>query len=70
VPRLVTGLADGLAGLGSGWADLAGGWAGTMVELPGGAWTDVLTGGRVDGGAVSVAALGRRFPVTVLAREA
>jgi (1->4)-alpha-D-glucan 1-alpha-D-glucosylmutase len=56
VPRLVAGLEDG--------------WAGTTVALPGGAWTDVLTGGRLDGGAVSVAALWRRFPVAVLAREA
>jgi hypothetical protein len=30
----------------------------------------VLTGGRLEGGEVSVAALGRRFPVAVLAREA
>jgi (1->4)-alpha-D-glucan 1-alpha-D-glucosylmutase len=56
VPRLVTGL--------------AGGWADTAVTLPGGTWTDVLTGGRLEGGEVSVAALGRRFPVAVLAREA
>jgi (1->4)-alpha-D-glucan 1-alpha-D-glucosylmutase len=56
VPRLITGL--------------AGGWADTAVTLPGGTWTDVLTGGRVAGGEVSVAALGRRFPVAVLAREA
>jgi (1->4)-alpha-D-glucan 1-alpha-D-glucosylmutase len=56
VPRLVTGL--------------AGGWADTAVTLPGGPWTDVLTGGRLEGGEVSVAALGRRFPVAVLAREA
>ena len=56
VPRLVTGL--------------AGGWADTAVTLPGGTWTDVLTGGRLTGGEVSVAALCRRFPVAVLAREA
>ena len=56
VPRLVTGL--------------AGGWADTAVTLPGGPWTDVLTGGRLAGGEVSVAALCRRFPVAVLAREA
>jgi (1->4)-alpha-D-glucan 1-alpha-D-glucosylmutase len=44
-------------------------WPGTTVELPGGAWVDVLTGDRVDGGSVSVAALLRRFPVAVLGRE-
>jgi maltooligosyltrehalose synthase len=56
VPRLVTGLGDD--------------WAGTAVALPGGAWTDVLTDGALDGGAASVAALWRCFPVAVLARQA
>jgi (1->4)-alpha-D-glucan 1-alpha-D-glucosylmutase len=56
VPRLVTGLADG--------------WADTTVALPRGAWTDVLTGDKVDGGAVSAAALLGRFPVAVLAMDA
>ena len=32
-------------------ATLAGDWAGTEVELPGGGWTNVLTGEEVDGGA-------------------
>ena len=59
VPRLVTGLTG-----------LASDWAGTTVAVPGGAWTDVLTGAGVDGGEVSAAALLRRFPVAVLAREA
>ena len=45
-------------------------WAGTTVTLPGGAWTDVLTGGTVRGGDASVADLWRRFPVAVLARQA
>jgi (1->4)-alpha-D-glucan 1-alpha-D-glucosylmutase len=54
VPRLVTGIADG--------------WAGTTVTLPDGTWTDVLTGEKTDGGEASVAALLRRFPVTVLAK--
>ena len=64
VPRLVTGLVTGLvAGLGEDWA-------GTTVTLPGGAWTDVLGGGTIAGGAASVAALWRRFPVAVLARQA
>jgi (1->4)-alpha-D-glucan 1-alpha-D-glucosylmutase len=44
-------------------------WPAAMVELPGGGWVDVLTGDRVDGGSVSVAALLRRFPVAVLGRE-
>lgn len=55
VPRLVAGL--------------AGDWAGSTVALPGGAWTDVLTGETVDGGEASVAGLLRRFPVAVLGRE-
>jgi (1->4)-alpha-D-glucan 1-alpha-D-glucosylmutase len=64
VPRLVTSLVTGLVtGLGEGWA-------GTTVTLPGGAWTDVLGGGTIAGGAASVAALWRRFPVAVLARQA
>jgi (1->4)-alpha-D-glucan 1-alpha-D-glucosylmutase len=45
------------------------GWAGTTVELPAGAWTDVLTGERTGGGQASVAALLRRFPVAVLGRN-
>jgi (1->4)-alpha-D-glucan 1-alpha-D-glucosylmutase len=51
-------------------------WAGTTVELPGGTWTDVLTGDAVtsDGtggtASVGVASLLRRFPVAVLGREA
>jgi len=55
VPRLLTGLADG--------------WADTTVALPGGAWASVLTGEKVDGGEVSAAALTRRFPAAVLARD-
>jgi (1->4)-alpha-D-glucan 1-alpha-D-glucosylmutase len=44
-------------------------WPGTTVELPGGEWADVLTGDRVSGGSVGVAALLGRFPVAVLGRE-
>ncbi len=44
-------------------------WPGATVELPDGGWVDVLTGDRVDGGSVGVAALLRRFPVAVLGRE-
>ncbi|HTV98889.1 MAG TPA: malto-oligosyltrehalose synthase [Streptosporangiaceae bacterium] len=54
VPRLVATLED---------------WAGTEVALPEGAWVDVLTGEKVDGGPAEVAALLRRFPVAVLGRE-
>jgi (1->4)-alpha-D-glucan 1-alpha-D-glucosylmutase len=53
VPRLVAALDD---------------WAGTEVALPGGAWVDVLTGDKVDGGPAEVAALLRRFPVAILGR--
>jgi (1->4)-alpha-D-glucan 1-alpha-D-glucosylmutase len=54
VPRLVAGL--------------GGDWAGTTVQLPRGAWTDVLTGEHTGGGRVAVATLLRRFPVAVLGR--
>ncbi len=55
VPRLVSRL-------GEGWAD-------TTVALPGGAWTDVLTGEPVAGGEAGVEVLFKRFPVAVLGRE-
>jgi (1->4)-alpha-D-glucan 1-alpha-D-glucosylmutase len=42
---------------------------GTTVELPAGAWVDVLTGIQIDGGPVNAADLLRRFPVAVLGRE-
>ena len=48
-------------------------WADTTVELPGMAWTDVLTGDKVDSvgaDSVNVASLLRRFPLAVLGREA
>ena len=51
-------------------ATLAGDWAGTEVELPGGRWTDVLTGEEVDGGGpTGLDRLLRRFPVAVLGRN-
>jgi (1->4)-alpha-D-glucan 1-alpha-D-glucosylmutase len=56
VPRLLAGLDEA--------------WPGTTVDLPADRWVDVLTGEKVDGGSVSVAALLRRFPVAVLGREA
>jgi (1->4)-alpha-D-glucan 1-alpha-D-glucosylmutase len=55
VPRLATSTADP--------------WTGTEIALPAGRWTSVLTGEEVRGGAVSGAALLRRFPVQVLARD-
>jgi len=58
VPRLVVGLAG-----------LADGWHGTTLELPAGAWRDVITGVETDGGPVAVAALLAAFPVAVLARS-
>ncbi|HEY2550894.1 MAG TPA: malto-oligosyltrehalose synthase [Streptosporangiaceae bacterium] len=54
VPRLVTGLAAG--------------WGETVVELPPGRWTSVLTGEAASGTA-SLPALLRRFPVAVLGRD-
>jgi (1->4)-alpha-D-glucan 1-alpha-D-glucosylmutase len=60
VPRL-------LARLG-GAPSSPGTWAGTTVTLPEGGWTDVLTGARVPGGTIEVAALLERFPVAVLGR--
>jgi (1->4)-alpha-D-glucan 1-alpha-D-glucosylmutase len=69
VPRLVARL--GRAGYGlSGGAWGAGAWGDTTVSIPDGSWTNVLTGEPVAGGSVSVEALLRRFPVTVLHHEA
>jgi (1->4)-alpha-D-glucan 1-alpha-D-glucosylmutase len=62
VPRLVARLGGGVWGQGA--------WADTAVTLPPGAWADVLTGEPVTGSTVSVETLLRRFPVTVLHREA
>ena len=39
------------------------------VELPSGAWRDVLTGRGVDGGEHLVADLWRPFPVALLGRD-
>jgi (1->4)-alpha-D-glucan 1-alpha-D-glucosylmutase len=58
VPRLVARLGGGTWG--------AGAWGDTSVALPGGDWTDVLTGEQVTGGSVSMETLLRRFPVAVL----
>jgi (1->4)-alpha-D-glucan 1-alpha-D-glucosylmutase len=60
VPRLLARLGGDPSSPGS--------WQGTTVTLPGGGWTDVLTGAQVPGGTVEVQALLERFPVTVLGR--
>ena len=59
VPRLLARLGD---------PSSPGTWPGTTVTLPGGDWTDVLTGARVPGGAVPVGTVLQRFPVSVLGR--
>lgn len=43
-------------------------WGDTAVDLPGGSWTDVVTGRPVDGGRQLLDGLFARFPVAVLAR--
>jgi (1->4)-alpha-D-glucan 1-alpha-D-glucosylmutase len=42
-----------------------GGWEGTVLPLPGGSWTDTLTGGSASG-AVPLAGLLARYPVALL----
>jgi len=44
-------------------------WRDTAVVLPEGTWTNRLTGAAMAGGAVSVKALLREFPVALLVRE-
>lgn len=46
-----------------------GGWRDTIVLVPAGAWTDVLTGRTVDGGEVALGRLLATYPVALLARE-
>jgi (1->4)-alpha-D-glucan 1-alpha-D-glucosylmutase len=70
VPRLTAGLENtSLENTSLDGAGLENNWAETAVALHGGGWINVLTGERVEGGEVSVAALLRRFPVAVLSRE-
>ncbi|WP_284745235.1 malto-oligosyltrehalose synthase [Amycolatopsis sp. RTGN1] len=45
--------------------EAAGGWRGTVLPLPAGVWTDVLTGREVTG---DVATLFERYPVALLVR--
>ncbi|MGI8692457.1 MAG: malto-oligosyltrehalose synthase [Geodermatophilaceae bacterium] len=45
------------------------GWRYTTVELPPGAWTDVLTRSQYDGGNQPVTELFGRYPVALLVRE-
>lgn len=47
---------------------LGGAWAETTVDVPAGAWLDRLTGERVEGGTVAVAALLQGFPVALLVK--
>jgi (1->4)-alpha-D-glucan 1-alpha-D-glucosylmutase len=49
---------------------LDGDWADTSLDLPGGAWRNVLTGDELDGGSMRVGDLLRRFPVALLERPA
>lgn len=48
---------------------LNGDWQETAVELPEGAWTNRMTGARMDGGRVVVADVLRHFPVALLVRD-
>lgn len=54
-PRLVVGL--------------DGDWRGTLIELPAGAWKNVFTGERFEGGTLELSRMFARFPVTLLERE-
>jgi (1->4)-alpha-D-glucan 1-alpha-D-glucosylmutase len=45
-----------------------GSWRGNTLCVPGGSWTNVLTGHRVDGGSVDLSELWRDFPVALLER--
>jgi (1->4)-alpha-D-glucan 1-alpha-D-glucosylmutase len=43
-------------------------WRGTTIQVPPGAWQNVLTGQRVDTGEINVSELWREFPVALLER--
>jgi (1->4)-alpha-D-glucan 1-alpha-D-glucosylmutase len=46
-----------------------GGWQDTVLPLPGGSWTDLLTGTRHSGGAIPMTELTGRLPVALLVPE-
>jgi (1->4)-alpha-D-glucan 1-alpha-D-glucosylmutase len=46
-----------------------GGWQGTILTVPPGTWTDVMTGARRSGGPASMSTLLRQFPVALLVRD-
>ena len=48
---------------------LSGNWQETTLALPGGTWTDRLSGARHSGGRVQLAQLLQRFPVALLVRN-
>jgi (1->4)-alpha-D-glucan 1-alpha-D-glucosylmutase len=50
-------------------AKVRGGWDNTMVDLPSGNYTNVLTGERLSGGPASIDRLLSAFPVTLLERD-
>ena len=47
---------------------LGGSWGDTTIELPGGDWTDELTGARFPGGRAKLAEVLGKFPVALLSR--
>jgi (1->4)-alpha-D-glucan 1-alpha-D-glucosylmutase len=49
--------------------EAAGGWGDTTVLLPGGTFTDAITGWRFDGGETPVRELLSRYPVALLLRD-
>ncbi len=52
----------------AGELERLGGWHDHTVQLPPGAWKDVLTGGAVAGGTVAIATVLRALPVALLVR--
>ena len=47
----------------------AGGWGDTLVILPAGTYTELLTGWRFDGGETPVRELLSRYPVALLLKD-
>jgi len=48
---------------------LGGDWQNTSLALPGGEWTNVLTGSRIRGGSVPLKTLLHEFPVALFAKD-